>query len=76
MSCFPMASEDQHVDGGWTLSVEFLKAVQGAAMTHGADVSLEDVEAVLLVAEVHAILWVESLREALALAQNAASVAH
>lgn len=71
MSYFPMAEKDEQ-DGGWVLSVAFLKAVQGAAMTHGGDVSLEDVESVLLAAEAHAILGVDVLREELAQWQNAA----
>jgi hypothetical protein len=54
-SIFPLADEDEQA-GGWTLSVDFLKAIRVAAESHGAEVSLEDVEGVLLAAHAHAIL--------------------
>jgi len=53
---FPLAVGDEKVKGGWTLNVAFLKAIQEASETHGAEVSLEDVEGVLLAAEAHALL--------------------
>lgn len=52
------ASDEEELSGGWTLSVNFLKAIQQASRNHGAEASLEDVEGVLLAAEAYAILEV------------------
>lgn len=52
---FPSATEEER-EGGWTLSYRFLEAIQGAARLHDSSVSLEQVEAVLIAAQAHALL--------------------
>lgn len=54
---WPRAGEDD-ANGGWTISVAFLKAISKAAdlISHGEDVSLEQTEAVLLAAQASALL--------------------
>jgi hypothetical protein len=56
---FPLANEDDR-EGGWTFSVAFLKAIKSAAQTHGADTSLEAVEAILLAVQAHVILAIST----------------
>jgi len=50
----PEESTDESKENGWTLDYNYLCAVLEIAQSNGANVSQEDVEAVLLAAQDHA----------------------
>jgi hypothetical protein len=52
---WPLADSDEHANG-WILSCIFLRAVKAACKRYGENVSMEEVEAVLLAAQITALM--------------------
>lgn len=57
---WPMATEDER-ENGWIVSYDFLCSVLEVATTNGANVSQEDIEAVLLAVQLHVVDKLKSI---------------